>query len=63
MFLKEGNYNSGQPKAGPTQPTLTTVPSIRNEIQNKKLEVLAIDGMHAGQTAPVWGGREAEEPE
>ena len=35
---REGDYNSGQLKAGPTQPTLTTVPSIRNEMHNENSE-------------------------
>merc|ERR1711974_451419 len=29
------DYNSGQPKTGPTEPTLTTVSSIRNEIHSE----------------------------
>jgi len=34
-----GDYNSGQPKAGPTQPTLTTVSSIRNEMHSENSEL------------------------
>ena len=39
---RAGDYNSGQPKAGPTQSTLTTLPSIRNEMHNENDELTPI---------------------
>jgi len=36
---RAGDYDSGQTKAGPTQSALTTVPSIRNEMDNENSEL------------------------
>ena len=51
---REGTYYSGQRKAEPTRPTLTTVPSIRNEMANGNLETTPIRTNCGGHVS--WSG-------
>ena len=50
----EGAKNSGG-KAGPTEPTLTTVPSIRNEMANENSETTPERRTNCGGHL-TWGG-------
>ena len=50
----EGAFNSRQENAGPTQPTLTTVPSIRNEMANENSETTPERGTNCGGHL-TWG--------
>ena len=50
----EGAKNSGG-KAGPTEPTLTTVPLIRNEMANENSETTPERGANCGGHL-MWGG-------
>ena len=50
----EGAFNSGQEQAGPTEATLTTVPSIRNEMANENSETSAVSTSCGGHVS--WTG-------
>jgi len=54
---READYNSGQPKARPTQPTMTTVPSIRNEMQNENSELSEPLRVNCGGHRATYCGR------